>query len=278
MVGMDGDLAAIYARIVAEPDEDIHRPVYADRLDEIGDDPARAELIRVQVELSRIGKTSAYDERQHELAVRERNLLAANRSRWLRVECPKCEGTGDIKTSDGKWWPGQDCHACDGTGDACGLARGFRYRLSDGNGTATHEPVRVKWDRGFPHRVEVPGMAGCVSACPDCTDGRWRNGRDGHCRTCGDRRLIPSNWLAAVVTHHPTVLECVPLSVTHMLDEPERTGGVWAWRNSPPFDHDALPDCIAVRDRFLTREAAITALGRAVVKWARKHTKERASP
>src|SRR3954468_4725070 len=45
--------AAIYARIIAEPGEDSHRLVWADRLDELNGpgDAARAEFVRVQVEL-----------------------------------------------------------------------------------------------------------------------------------------------------------------------------------------------------------------------------------
>jgi len=50
----DGD--AIHAKILAEPDEDVHRLAYADWLDEQGD-PARAEFIRVGCELARTPET-----------------------------------------------------------------------------------------------------------------------------------------------------------------------------------------------------------------------------
>jgi uncharacterized protein (TIGR02996 family) len=50
----DATLAALLRAVLDEPDEDVHRLVYADRLDELGIDPGRAEFIRVQVEMARV--------------------------------------------------------------------------------------------------------------------------------------------------------------------------------------------------------------------------------
>jgi uncharacterized protein (TIGR02996 family) len=68
----DGE--ALFAAILAEPDEDTPRLVYADWLDE-NDDPARAEFIRVQVAMAR-APTDA-------LRAREAALLALHGEEWL---------------------------------------------------------------------------------------------------------------------------------------------------------------------------------------------------
>jgi uncharacterized protein (TIGR02996 family) len=64
------------------PDDDAPRLVYADFLEERGDDlsAGRAELIRVQVELARCPPTSA---RAVELAARERELLDWGEQAWV---------------------------------------------------------------------------------------------------------------------------------------------------------------------------------------------------
>jgi uncharacterized protein (TIGR02996 family) len=55
--------------IIASPDDDAPRLIYADWLDEHGAE-ARAELIRVQCERARL---DAYDPRRQDLLDRERN-------------------------------------------------------------------------------------------------------------------------------------------------------------------------------------------------------------
>jgi uncharacterized protein (TIGR02996 family) len=70
----DGFLEAI----LAEPDDDAHRLVYADWLDEHGD-ADRAEFIRLQVEAARLPVWSA---RRRELAGREGELLQAHEREW----------------------------------------------------------------------------------------------------------------------------------------------------------------------------------------------------
>ncbi len=75
----DGD--ALLAAILAQPDEDVPRLAYADWLDETGAEPerARAELIRVQIELHR----KPAGERDLALELREKRLLAAHGAAWL---------------------------------------------------------------------------------------------------------------------------------------------------------------------------------------------------
>lgn len=273
----DPTLAKLFSEILRVPEDDTLRLVYADRLQEVPPtvwaggrevpnpdyDPAHAELIRVQVELSRVGKTPAYDERQHWLAVRANALIAANRDRWLRVKCPKCRGGKAV--GGGSLYP---CRHCEG-GDAGWLTWIFEYPESS-NRPRNHgdrEPVRVTWDRGFPFRVEVPGMRDCVD-----DDGR-------EYRRAGTIEYRPRLWLRAVVTHHPTVLEVVPLDREPV---PFQGVGIGWWGGviapGPVFDimWEANPEARyepggeGIRAlQFPTREAAISALGRAVVQWAR---------
>jgi uncharacterized protein (TIGR02996 family) len=68
----DGE--ALFATILAEPDEDTPRLVYADWLDE-NNQPARAEFVRVQVALAS-SPTLA-------LVSREKTLLALHEEEWL---------------------------------------------------------------------------------------------------------------------------------------------------------------------------------------------------
>ena len=72
---------AFLQAIFAEPDEDTHRLAYADWLEERGEPAgvARAEFIRVQIELAREGPGSV------ELRKREKKLWEANRSAWLET-------------------------------------------------------------------------------------------------------------------------------------------------------------------------------------------------
>src|SRR5438132_8682054 len=64
--------------IVEEPDDDTHRLVFADWLDE-NDEPERAELIRVQCELAR----GVEGPRRLILRRRESELIEAHSPAWL---------------------------------------------------------------------------------------------------------------------------------------------------------------------------------------------------
>lgn len=82
--------AGLLDAIVREPDDDLHRLVYADWLEERGQD-ARAEFIRVQLELARQEPAGA---RYKELSRREKTLLARNRRRWARPFHPRLTRLG----------------------------------------------------------------------------------------------------------------------------------------------------------------------------------------
>ncbi len=70
---------AFLEAIIAAPDDDAPRLMYADWLEEQGD-AARAEFIRVQIALARMGEE---DERREGLRRREQELLKAHRDVWL---------------------------------------------------------------------------------------------------------------------------------------------------------------------------------------------------
>ena len=69
---------AFLQAVVAEPDDDTPRLVFADWLEDHGDEP-RAAFIRAQVELV---KLPPGDPRRWELQDRERALLAAHGDAW----------------------------------------------------------------------------------------------------------------------------------------------------------------------------------------------------
>jgi uncharacterized protein (TIGR02996 family) len=71
--------AGLWKAILAEPDEDAHRLVYADWLDDHGE-ADHAELIRVQCELARL---PVGDARRVELELRAGALLQEHRGAWL---------------------------------------------------------------------------------------------------------------------------------------------------------------------------------------------------
>ena len=87
----DANSAALFCAIVADPSDTFARLVYADWLDEHGDDADRlhAEFIRVQCELAKIIPTLtewSYDlsAQVDALRRRERELLEAHGKKWLQ--------------------------------------------------------------------------------------------------------------------------------------------------------------------------------------------------
>jgi uncharacterized protein (TIGR02996 family) len=95
----DGD--ALISAILAHPDEDVPRLVYADWLDESGDefDRARAEFIRVQIALAGISPVEfvPWNKRLIELRAREKALLTVNGMRWLE---PLRDRGGPLESTD----------------------------------------------------------------------------------------------------------------------------------------------------------------------------------
>jgi uncharacterized protein (TIGR02996 family) len=74
------DADGLLQDILANPDDDAPRLVYADWLDEHGDSD-RAEFIRVQIEAARLGRDKAFRPALHK---RGQKLLDRHRAEWLR--------------------------------------------------------------------------------------------------------------------------------------------------------------------------------------------------
>jgi uncharacterized protein (TIGR02996 family) len=76
----DHQRSQLLAAVLAEPDDETPRLVYADWLQEQGD--PRGELVTIQCELARLG-ADAPGERANALRLRERDLLKRHRKAWF---------------------------------------------------------------------------------------------------------------------------------------------------------------------------------------------------
>ncbi len=92
----DATLAALYKAVLAAPDDDLPRLVYADRLEELGDQ-ARAEFIRLQIH---VASTKPWDEGHSDALVRSRVLYDRHEEAWgitdLTRELVRSKGTGPL--------------------------------------------------------------------------------------------------------------------------------------------------------------------------------------
>lgn len=104
--------AAFFADILAHPEDDTPRLVYADWLEDNGQ-PERAEFIRIQIELERrrrgplgpVPEDSPWlqrDTKYHFLRRRERELLDAHRGEWFQL-LGRRPGFGENLPL--RWWP-----------------------------------------------------------------------------------------------------------------------------------------------------------------------------
>ncbi len=201
---------ALLAAIRAHPDEDTPRLVYADLLQEQGDDD-RAEFVRVQCELSHpVPMTWAHSDgaictcSRCVLRDRESALLAANRERWLRVPCPKCDESGYLVTKRNGVPTRWRCYNCE-DGDTGGLT----WYDDDRHPTV--------FRRGFPHELCGYRLDDVIEPSSATT-----------LTQVAERRvtLVPTKWAIRVLTHHPTVTR-IPL-----VDRvPLERNGVWLWFN-----------------------------------------------
>jgi uncharacterized protein (TIGR02996 family) len=95
----DGD--ALLSAILAEPDEDVPRLVYADWLDETGGEleRARADLVRTQVALAHVPPAEFGPENERGVALwaREQLLLSTHGQAWLK---PLRERGGPLESTD----------------------------------------------------------------------------------------------------------------------------------------------------------------------------------
>ncbi len=99
--GLAADHAALLAGVVAAPDDDLPRLVYADWLDENGD-PARAEFIRLQCWIAERERTAPVPDADPDRR-REGELLNDHERDWWD-ERPAVRGVE--RTWDAGWWRG----------------------------------------------------------------------------------------------------------------------------------------------------------------------------
>lgn len=112
----DATLAALHKAVLAAPDDDLPRLVYADRLDELGDH-LRAEFIRLQIH---VANTNPWDEGHADALVRSEVLLQKHSQDW-QVEESIRELTG-VKS----WGPRATHHFARGFPDL-GYVRVEKY-------------------------------------------------------------------------------------------------------------------------------------------------------
>lgn len=262
---MTTDYERLLAACAAHPDEDTPRLMLADEVQDT--DPDRAELIRVQCELARLPVPDEYDlplrVEVRRLRDRASAIIVKNEARWRKGPmCPGCKGRGDVGLGS---YRGMTCRVCGGIGDTGGLLRQFDYDTRSGVRTRSLDPVRVRFDRGFITRVEVPTL-----------DELIREGNRQGSLAVTEGEVSPSWWLRAVLTATPErdlIREIVPLDKVPFVytDQPK-----YGWdRGRPGRPVEVLPPVVFDRlespNVYDTRDAALTALGRAIVAWARDH-------
>lgn len=285
------DQAALYAAILADPEDDTVRLAFADWCDENGESD-RAEFIRVQVALSRwscdFKQTKEQPGWRHDcgtddngywlcqpLRFREDALLQRHRADWLRVECPKCGGSGSKMHGEGSSMP-FPCPDCTG-GDAGGLTR--QAPTDSHGGRAFVNPTTFA--RGFPAVVGGCRLADVMERrCKICgSDERETGTRGGGCARCDGgivRDWQPTPWALAVFRNHP--VQCVPLVCRDV------GGAACSWlRDNDVRESYSLPAVLfdavyslhkhSQRDGdwlyYPTPEAANAALGTATADWIR---------
>jgi uncharacterized protein (TIGR02996 family) len=129
---------------MAHHDDDTARLVFADWLEEHGDD-ARAELIRVQIERARLPE---WDARQVRLRLRESELIERHGKKWKR-ELPKIKGMGwgEFRRGFVATATFSKFSALQASAGACWAA-------------APIEAVTVRWPRQTDHVESIAPIAG----------------------------------------------------------------------------------------------------------------------
>jgi uncharacterized protein (TIGR02996 family) len=195
----------------------------------VPDDRAdRAELIRVQVELV---KWLEVDYNRIGDLQRRQSALIAKHPEW-RPACSVCDGRSHMGgMTDEK------CDHCNNTG-----------RI----GMPTC---------GFLEVLTVPTLATVLRECPDCTDGRWRNGSDGICRTCDNRKWAPTTWASDLVRNRDRwpLLREVRIDAYYPY---EAIGGWWSLANLPTVIAEIVDE--EYPPPYRSPDAALAVLGAAV--------------
>lgn len=249
------------ADIIDHPDDDVPRLIYADWLEEQGEE-VRAEFIRVQCELAKTpltisvaerpdqyGGFSFYDEpnpRYEALRRRERELLDAFSGKR----------DGEKSFSNRAWWSIQ--------------AIGFAF---------SHHPwEHCGFRRGFVDRVKLTREQWCGVECSDCPDRKgWQ-----HLPYPGGWELCDNcHGTGRTGGHGPAVVKAAPIERVMLTDvsprpvDGERRRFLWLEQDLPRCLFDMLPldDCPFLTatnwKRFPSKQAALDALSHACLVWAK---------
>lgn len=219
---------ALLRAILLNPDDDTARLVYADYLEDVngGNDPKRAEFIRVQCELERLPKKPSIERKR--LLNRETVLGPTSKALrdWHRISCPLCKGNGWVAGPPG----GRACRLCgDGTTN---------------NGTGY---TRFEWRRGFPFAVQRSRFADVLreesKLCPQCVyDKPYTGAKCGKCNSGYVLSWQPTPWAREVA-------ESLPVVAWEIVDrEPAGLGtGIAEWyteRDGLPSDNYRIPTLV----------------------------------
>jgi len=234
----DNDGSQLLAAIVATPEDDTVRLAYADWLEENGE-VERAEFIRVQVQLGRCKGLHV------PLTIRLARKYAMGE--WVN---PPLETRASCLLSE----------------FATAWVQDFGI---EGIDAAT--AYEWGWSRGFISSVscrmnEVREEQRVTAS----TGGEWFTGE-----------FVPTPWARAIVAAIPTLQE-MRLTDKEPWSEPDDPDLYWylSGEYGPEAGHPSqcvIPEPfldILARERFTTREAAITALARVVCKWVKDWVKE----
>jgi uncharacterized protein (TIGR02996 family) len=230
----DGD--TLLAAILANPEEDTPRLMYADALQERGDE-ARAEFIRVQCEIARLGLPDPREcDRCHSASIRTTRMRARNWDGWeycllhaRERELLPVNGRSARAWFDGPWWGDGLCNVCpDQSVTIIDPATGARY----------DPPPRMRYQffRGFvssltctaadwlAHADKLHWHPSQTVPCPECKGGKGVghfSGIDyGPCPTCGREGHIS----------RPCPETAQPLTAVTL------TGGQVPWNSAPSGD------------------------------------------
>jgi uncharacterized protein (TIGR02996 family) len=251
----DPVLAMLLEAVVAEPDSDLHRLAFADRLEETGADVARADFIRVQLELARPARCGW----EVEDGAPCPQYNARRPSYRLQVWCPACAARENALPrlqrrnqellQDAVYWRAWLADIYRITGRA---AVGDADACAEGRGT-----FAVRFRRGFVAGVKLP---------------------------CAD-------WMG----FGPALVRVAPLEALRLTDkQPYFTfTRLWGWSRleeerdagSPAYLPPALYDLLPQPDEIAppvglwrTESRAEDALSVACLAWARATTPEAVAP
>ncbi len=296
------DAESLYAGVLAEPDCDVRRLVYADALEEAGDGK-RAEFIRVQIELERhnpcddclrkqkthSGTGTAICVNKACQMIRCAELLDAHETTWRRAgPCAKCGVSGNavVPCRDCIHWKGrvprdcrcsgtrrEPCPACFGTGDKGGLLA--EWTVDERHDAGLLKGVErlkypVAFRRGFPASVSCT-LADVIEQTRHRVYPRDQWGPAEY-----ETSWTVTPWARAVVAHHP-------VTAFEVMDrEADKHSGSWRWwwqmgsqdatvsnLPSPVYEETVLTGNKGER-YFPTAEAATLALAQALARLARR--------